>query len=105
MARNNDAAARKGRLVCNEPSRQRGERLQRVLTSFLPTEYTDAASRCVHVTLTDAASGSHAPLQIQRFGPYDKILVDAPCTSDRHLAHQGKSALAHWAIGAAKSNA
>ena len=84
----------------------------------------------------DAATGS-IPVPLQRLAPFDRVLVDAPCTSDaklhrspkfwvlpqafvasnnrrslegfscqdRHLVHQGASALAHWAAGAVKANA
>eukprot|EP00927_Polykrikos_kofoidii_P066556 TRINITY_DN62138_c0_g1_i1.p1 TRINITY_DN62138_c0_g1~~TRINITY_DN62138_c0_g1_i1.p1 ORF type:complete len:530 (-),score=91.12 TRINITY_DN62138_c0_g1_i1:82-1671(-) len=93
-----------GRLVCNEPSRPRSGRLQRVLDSFLPAELVQAGGR-VTVSTSDATASRAPPVPIQKFGPYDRILVDAPCTSDRHLARQGKSALAHWAAGAVKANA
>ncbi|CAK0794255.1 unnamed protein product [Prorocentrum cordatum] len=92
-----------GRLVCNEPSRPRAQRLQRVLSSSLPEALMGPAGR-VSVTTADAASGSR-PVAIERLGPYDRVLVDAPCTSDRHLAHQGAAALSSWAAGAVKANA
>jgi len=93
-----------GRLVCNESSRPRAQRLQRVLSSFLPAELVATGTGRVSVSIADAATGT-PPARIQRLGPYDRVLVDAPCTSDRHLAHQGKAALAHWASGAVKANA
>jgi len=92
-----------GRLVCNDSSKGRFHRLHRVLSQFLPAELMAPQGR-VTVTHSDATGGSLPPC-IQRPGPYNKILVDAPCTSDRHLAHQGASALAHWASGVVKSNA
>ncbi|CAK9038166.1 mitochondrial (NOL1/NOP2/Sun domain family member 3), partial [Durusdinium trenchii] len=93
-----------GRLVCNEMSRPRLQRLHRVLSSFLPAEMlSSGATGRVTITNVDAAS-IVCPLQLQRLAPFDYILIDAPCTSDRHLVHQG-TALAHWAAGAVKANA
>lgn len=98
-------AERAGLLVCNESSRPRCQRLRRNMASFLPPHLLAAGGQ-VHVTNCDAATASDvAMVPIQRLGPFDKILVDAPCTSDRHLAHQGASALSKWAAGAIKSNA
>mmetsp|Transcript_100345 Transcript_100345/g.288262 ORF Transcript_100345/g.288262 Transcript_100345/m.288262 type:complete len:391 (+) Transcript_100345:63-1235(+) len=95
-------------LVCNESSRTRVHRLQRVLRSFLPAEYLVPGGR-VFVTNVDAtANAGKAPVAIARFGFFDRVLVDAPCSSDRHLARQAKGAphgLAHWASGVVKSNA
>lgn len=95
-----------GRLVCNDSSKPRALRLQRVLSTFLPQELLAPGGKApiVSVTSVDAATGN-SPVAIQRLGPYDRILVDAPCSSDRHLARQGGSALAHWASGAVKANA
>ncbi|CAE7411603.1 NSUN3 [Symbiodinium sp. KB8] len=94
-----------GRLICNEMSRPRLARLQKVVSSFLPPEMlaTGATGR-VSLGNVDAATGS-IPVPLQRLAPFDRVLVDAPCTSDRHLVHQGASALAHWAAGAVKANA
>jgi len=97
------AEAAGGRLLCNESSRPRAARLQRVLSSFLPSDLTLAGGR-VQVSMADATQASPA-VPMQRLGPYDCILVDAPCSSDRHLARQGKAALARWASGVVKANA
>lgn len=35
----------------------------------------------------------------ERFAPYDRILLDAPCSSDRHLLRKGGSAVAKWSQG------
>lgn len=94
-----------GLLVCNESSRPRALRLQRVLSSFLPSELLGppSAGGRVAVTIADATGGP--PLAVQRLGPFDRVLVDAPCTSDRHLARQGQAALSKWAAGAVRANA
>merc|ERR1719506_643029 len=100
------AAERQGRLVCNESSRPRCQRLRRVLDSFLPKELVALGTGQVHTTNCDAAvGGGTPPLIIHRLGPFDKVLVDAPCTSDRHLALQGSASLSKWAAGAVKANA
>ncbi|CAE7322435.1 NSUN3 [Symbiodinium pilosum] len=94
-----------GKLICNEMSRPRLARLQKVVSSFMPPEMLAAgASGCVSLVNVDAATGS-IPVPLQRLAPFDRVLVDAPCTSDRHLVQQGQSALAHWAAGAVKANA
>jgi len=101
------SVVRPGRLVCNESSKNRFYRLRRVLEGFLSPELlAQSGHQPVFVTNSDAATGSGPPpLAIQRLGPFDKVLVDAPCTSDRHLAHQGTIALSKWAAGAVKANA
>lgn len=65
-----------GHLVCNEPSAARRARLSRVLSSYLPVE----ARRRVSVTALD---GGLAPREFPR--GFDRVLVDAPCSADRHL--------------------
>lgn len=95
-----------GLLVCNESSRSRIKRLQRVLSGFCPTEVMAPGGNVV-VTNVDASFHANAtpPVAIARLGNFDRVLVDAPCSSDRHLALQGKSGLAQWAVGLIKSNA
>ncbi|CBZ50097.1 gk24670, related [Neospora caninum Liverpool] len=88
-----------GLLVCNEASRPRMERLQKVLHTFLPPEIFN--KRLVQVTCASGTKGG----SYERFRPFDKILVDAPCSSDRHLLKQGRSALASWASGVPKTHA
>ena len=70
------ALAGTGELVSNELSDARRARLSRVLDEHLP----EALRATVRVTGRDATRwGLHEP------GAYDRILVDAPCSSDRHL--------------------
>jgi len=42
---------------------------------------------------------------LARYGPYDRILVDAPCSSDRHLLHGGAAGLANWSPATPKKHA
>jgi len=97
-----------GMLVCNEVSRQRLQRLQKVLSSFLPSEYMAAGGK-VAVANTDATrvlpGNAGGPPALSRFGQFDRILVDAPCSSDRHLLRQGAKAFSNWSSGSIKANA
>ncbi|CEM33689.1 unnamed protein product [Vitrella brassicaformis CCMP3155] len=89
-----------GRLVCNEHSRPRLDRLAATLRAFLPAELLDHG-QCVTFTNDDAAN----PRQVALLAPFDGVLLDAPCTSDRHLLHSGPSGLAKWASGTPKGHA
>ena len=42
------------------------------------------ASGCVSLVNVDAATGS-IPVPLQRLAPFDRVLVDAPCTSEAWL--------------------
>ncbi|KAL8273808.1 hypothetical protein Esti_002282 [Eimeria stiedai] len=86
-----------GLLVCNDASRQRLMRLQTSLTKFLP-EYATTGQH-LQFSCSDGCKGG----AFERFAPYDKILLDAPCSSDRHLLHEGRSALANWSPGTPKA--
>ena len=45
MLNSGDEVSKAGRLVCNEMSRPRLQRLQRVMSSFLPAEMLNAGGR------------------------------------------------------------
>lgn len=65
-----------GRLTANERSRTRRDRLRRVLRDHLGPQRADA----IRVTGHDATRwGLHEQ------EAYDRILLDAPCSSERHL--------------------
>lgn len=73
-------------LICNEFSRNRKERLRGVLKQYLPTTLLDQ----IKVTGSDAATiGIRFPEQ------FDKILLDAPCSGERHLLQTPKE-LEKW---------
>lgn len=76
------------RLVCNEMSRPRLQRLQRVLSSFLPPEMLSAGASG-HVAVTNVDAASSLPVPLQRLAPFDQVLVDAPCTSATRQAGVG----------------
>ncbi|KAG2427246.1 hypothetical protein HXX76_012442 [Chlamydomonas incerta] len=69
-----------GKLVCNEPDRQRLGRLQRVIEEYVPPH-----SRAHIETLNYAG---HTYWGRNQGGTYDRVLVDAPCSSDRHVMQQ-----------------
>eukprot|EP00746_Dinoflagellata_sp_MGD_P022896 gnl/MRDRNA2_/MRDRNA2_153596_c0_seq1.p1 gnl/MRDRNA2_/MRDRNA2_153596_c0~~gnl/MRDRNA2_/MRDRNA2_153596_c0_seq1.p1 ORF type:complete len:362 (+),score=61.69 gnl/MRDRNA2_/MRDRNA2_153596_c0_seq1:47-1087(+) len=95
-----------GRLVCNEPSRPRSQRLQRIVTSFLPSELLQPRPpQAANVSFSTVDVCQESPSALNRYGPFSKVLVDAPCSSDRHLVLKGKAELSRWAPGVVKSNA
>ncbi|KAL0021804.1 hypothetical protein WJX77_002119 [Trebouxia sp. C0004] len=82
-----------GSLTCNELDPSRKSRLQIVMESYLPP----ALKKRVRLTPHDSAR------YWGRFEPetYDCVLLDAPCTSERHVLQQaatgsGKSAKLRW---------
>mmetsp|Transcript_34431 Transcript_34431/g.106932 ORF Transcript_34431/g.106932 Transcript_34431/m.106932 type:complete len:368 (-) Transcript_34431:56-1159(-) len=88
----------RGRLVCNEVSKERASKLQRTMRDFLPASLFDAGGPFgPHVVFTTADAGTPSNT-MERSGPYDKILLDAPCTADRELL-RGSGKLASWSQG------
>jgi 16S rRNA (cytosine1407-C5)-methyltransferase len=76
------------RLLCNELSRERRRRLINVLDEHLDKEI----QRRVSVSGFDAAAAGGRKSEWNRF---DAILLDAPCSSERHVI-QSPKALAEW---------
>ncbi len=77
---------KEGRIVANDRSPARVHRLRQVLDTHLPTELRTQ----VEVTQGDAA----ARCRIEK-SCYDKILLDAPCSSERHVI-QSELHLGQW---------
>ncbi len=70
-----------GELIANDPSPDRSRRLKKVFDDYIPKEIRDR----VKVKSYDGIKfGIHAPEK------FDAILVDAPCSSERHLLHSKK---------------
>lgn len=64
-------------LVANDITEHRCNRIRKLMKEFIyEFESTFSRHRCV-VKMNDAASESE-------YGNYDKVLVDVPCTTDRH---------------------
>ncbi|KAK6443595.1 hypothetical protein LTR95_000422 [Oleoguttula sp. CCFEE 5521] len=103
------AGAKKGVLHSNEFDRTRNRRLAENLSQYLPASL--ARSDQQRVLQLDGTKGAQAfPLGI---GGYDRVLVDAPCSSERHILHaqakasSGKAGavadeLARWSPATAK---
>jgi 16S rRNA C967 or C1407 C5-methylase (RsmB/RsmF family) len=73
-------------LVSNERSPERKQRLSRVVASCLSQEVQGRVS----VTCSDAAK-----LCLRQTETYDRILLDAPCSSERHVLADNKY-LSEW---------
>jgi len=87
------ALAGTGRLVSNDRSADRRGRLKRVIAEHLP----DKAQANITVTGYDATQwGLHEK------EAYDRILLDAPCSSERHLLHS-PAHLADWSPNRTKA--
>ncbi len=83
----------KGSLTANDKSENRRFRLQRVLRDYLPSEVYDS---CIRVTGFDAGGWC-----LYEKEAYDKVLLDAPCSSERHLL-ESPHLLKEWRIGRTK---
>lgn len=81
-----------GRLICNELSASRRGRLKKVLQEFLTSEQLERVE-------VQAGDGG-------RFGrfhseSFDRVLLDAPCSSERHLLHKQKE-MPNWSRSRSK---
>lgn len=81
-----------GSLVANELSSDRRLRLKTALRNYLPSD----ALKNVKITAHDGTRWSET-------GRYDKVLIDAPCSSERHLLHDPEE-LVGWTPGRTKKN-
>lgn len=81
-------------LVCNEALKSRYKRLIETSKRFIPDKFISGKHiQFVNYDATDAN-------KFQRFGKFDKILIDAPCSSERHLIHKNLS----WSVKSIKEN-
>eukprot|EP00889_Picochlorum_renovo_P003695 jgi/Picre1/30725/NNA_006086.t1 len=93
-----------GSLTCNEPSAKRRQKLQAVLASYFESSYMD--SRRIIVTGRPAEK----KVEWRRRGSrrlFDRILIDAPCTHERHVLGQSATGVAgiqkdSWSIARCK---
>ncbi|KIW17402.1 hypothetical protein PV08_04596 [Exophiala spinifera] len=80
------ASTIKTRLHVNEIDFQRRKRLRVVLDEYVPANLlpsTSSTNSIVQITGKDATEASSF-----RAETYDRILLDAPCSSERHVLHQ-----------------
>mmetsp|Transcript_107160 Transcript_107160/g.303027 ORF Transcript_107160/g.303027 Transcript_107160/m.303027 type:complete len:430 (-) Transcript_107160:109-1398(-) len=80
-------SAHGGLLVCNEPQRQRAALLEGALASWVPGRLLGKEGR---VLVTRAEASARVPPALRKHAPFDKVLVDAPCTPGRSRARGGK---------------
>lgn len=73
-------AERSTMLCSNEADKTRFRRLSENLRAYLPETIS---VRCTNVD----ATSPHAHRELANAGGWDKILVDAPCSSERHIIH------------------
>jgi len=95
--------SRFGLLVCNEFSESRRARLKRVMESYVPHLLGE---RKIQVTAQDATVPKFTKTGIDAIPSvlYDIVLVDAPCSSERHLVHNAQELLL-WSRARSKANA
>ena len=80
------AEARPQQLILNELSAPRRERLKKVLQQYIPRDQRE------HIRMTGKDGGLFAKTHA---GLFNRILLDAPCSGERHLAHHPTD-LANW---------
>lgn len=88
----------RGSLTCTDVSPDRRQRLKNVLRRYLPELMLQ---QCL-VAAGDGSSTNYC----DKFGyrAFDRILVDAPCSSERHLL-QDMTEMVKWKSGRSKANA
>ncbi|KAJ3265506.1 NOL1/NOP2/Sun domain member 3, partial [Blyttiomyces sp. JEL0837] len=90
-----------GRLHCNEMSQDRRTRLRKVLKEYLPTQVFETSMETSALQIT----GQDATKRDAFFeSTYDKVLCDAPCSSERHVLHDPDE-LSQWTPGRTKNSA
>ena len=82
-----------GALIANDRSSLRRQRIQRIMSDYLPEQVRST----VQITGHDATRWS-----LHERDCYDKVLLDAPCSSERHVLEH-PSELANWAPGRTKA--
>lgn len=82
-----------GLLISNDRSAARRARIHRIFDDYIPK----TAQKNLSVTSYDATKWS-----LYQKSMYDKVLLDAPCSSERHVLEDSKE-LAMWAPGRTKA--
>ncbi|EKG21979.1 Bacterial Fmu (Sun)/eukaryotic nucleolar NOL1/Nop2p [Macrophomina phaseolina MS6] len=98
-----------GCLHSNEVDAARNKRLANNLRAYLPSAlFATNAVRVLRLDAADARAVTQLPLGA---GGYDKVLLDAPCSSERHIIHAHVKAaaggriadeMARWRKGSSK---
>lgn len=87
-----EALRGEGQLLANEISQARRERLKKVIQQYVPREQRE------HIRVTGKDGGKFALTHAHEF---DRILVDAPCSGERHLLQNAKE-LSLWSESRSK---
>jgi 5-methylcytosine rRNA methyltransferase NSUN4 len=82
-----------GRLISNDRSAARRARIHRIFDDYIPKTMQNNLS----ITSYDATKWS-----LYQKSMYDKVLLDAPCSSERHVLEDSKE-LSLWAPGRSKA--
>lgn len=83
-----------GELLCNELSNPRRERLKYILQNYIPREKRDS------IFIKGIDGNYYGQREPEKF---DVILLDAPCTGERHLL-QDPSEFKKWTLKRSKNN-
>jgi 5-methylcytosine rRNA methyltransferase NSUN4 len=86
--------AAKGELICNELSNPRRERLKYILQNYIPRGKRDS------VFIKGIDANYYGQREPQKF---DAILLDAPCTGERHLL-EDTAEFKKWTLKRSKNN-
>ncbi|KND04814.1 uncharacterized protein SPPG_00517 [Spizellomyces punctatus DAOM BR117] len=87
----------KGRLHVNEPNGERRKHLRRVLDEYCPKGMVGDAMQPGRVSVSgvDVSRRGASEEFPGGMGSFDRVLVDAPCSSERHLLHSPND-LSQW---------
>lgn len=87
-----EALAEQGELIANEMSASRRERLIQVIKQYIPRHIRD------RVFVNGRDGGLYARSHLEYF---DRILIDAPCSGERHLLENDRE-LKEWTLSRTK---
>lgn len=79
-------------ITANDRSRDRKLRLDAVISEYLPAEYSSL------ITTTNYDASRYGMYHREE---YDAVLLDAPCSSERHVLHSAKH-MAMWSLSRPK---
>ncbi|KAK5107221.1 hypothetical protein LTR62_001629 [Meristemomyces frigidus] len=87
------------RLLSNEADPKRHKRLASNLQAYLPAPLLKS-SKILTTNIDAATSASSSHNALMSGGAFDKVLVDAPCSSERHIIHSNDRS--SWRAGTSK---